>query len=305
MNQQINEIVVSDLDDEVREGGSLQRAWSYWPIEMPNEGGQSASVDPRQAANHFFVFLQALILLGKLWGQNGEGLGKIQLRKIEAGVEGGIFKETSQDGCVSACLLPLEPSLCMICPGWEMLTRKAAQSHKRASWILVENREIPLGPWFLGILVVPAASLQRGSNRAEVTGSSSSRKKRLSVSVTSSTKCSPGRSFTDRASRRNSARSRRLRARAPPFRYTPSSLSPGNSQWSLFTIAQRWITTHPEAPLWLPPWYVIAEGGRSKKEEIWATMVFILSSLLQSSFLTAVTHSIPTTLYVALLLFFK
>lgn len=46
------------------------------------------------------------------------------------------------------------------------------------------------------------------------------------MSVTSSTKCSPGRSFTDRASCRNSAKSRRLRARAPPFLYTPSKRRP-------------------------------------------------------------------------------
>lgn len=112
---------------------------------------------------------------------------------------------------------------------------------------------------FLGILGVPAASLQRGNSRAEVTGSSSSRKKRLSVSVTSSTKCSPGRSFTDRASRRNSARSRRLRARAPPFRYMPSSWSPENSQHlhspteHLCSPLPRDPTTHPVSSISDPP----------------------------------------------------
>lgn len=127
---------------------------------------------------------------------------------------------------------------------------RAAQSHKRASgigrggWGGVPGCPLLAREGCLGILGVPAASLQRGSNRAEVTGSSSSRKKRLSVSVTSSTKCSPGRSFTDRASRRKSARSRRLRARAPPFRYTPSSRSPEDSQ-CLISDCQTPTTTHP------------------------------------------------------------
>lgn len=99
-------------------------------------------------------------------------------------------------------------------PGWGMLKRGLIhQFHRRALWMLTEENGDPSG-----VSEVPAASLQRGNNLAEVTGSSSSRKKRLSVSVTSSTKCSRGLSFTDRASRLNSAKSFRLRARAPPFR---------------------------------------------------------------------------------------
>lgn len=99
-------------------------------------------------------------------------------------------------------------------PGWGMLRRGLMyQFYTRALWMLTEENGDPSG-----VSEVPAASLQRGSNLAQVTGSSSSRKKRLSVSVTSSTKCSRGLSFTDRASRLNSAKSFRLRARAPPFR---------------------------------------------------------------------------------------
>lgn len=118
---------------------------------------------------------------------------------------------------------------------------------------------------FLGILGVPAASLQRGNNRAEVTGSSSSRKKRLSVSVTSSTKCSPGRSFTERASRRNSARSRRLRARAPPFRYMPSSWSPENSQHLCLPLPKD-PTTHPLS-LTAPPPMLYGYWRKGAREE--------------------------------------
>lgn len=131
---------------------------------------------------------------------------------------------------------------------------------------------------------IPAASLQRGSNRAEVTGSSSSRKKRFSVSVTSSTKCSPGRSFTDRASRRNSARSFRLRARAPPFRYTPSSWSPGNSQQCLPSPLGKDSTTHPAGSCGPPPYYKWLWEEGVTEEESCASVVSILSSLQKSSF---------------------
>ena len=50
---------VSEGLDRGNEGswGEPAGVWLYWPIEMPNEGGQCAAVDPWQAANHFFVFL--------------------------------------------------------------------------------------------------------------------------------------------------------------------------------------------------------------------------------------------------------
>ena len=135
---------------------------------------------------------------------------------------------------------------------------------------------------FLGILGVPAASLQRGNNRAEVTGSSSSRKKRLSVSVTSSTKCSPGRSFTERASRRNSARSRRLRARAPPFRYMPSSWSPENSQHLCLPLPKD-PTTHPLSLTAPPRQCYMAIGVRAPGRRKSASRVLILKTLPKSS----------------------
>ena len=64
---------------------------------MPNEGGQCAAVDPWQAANHFFVFLQALVLLGQLWGCDGQGVVRVGERRAE-----GFLEKQTQDGCVSA-----------------------------------------------------------------------------------------------------------------------------------------------------------------------------------------------------------
>ena len=60
---------------------------------MPNEGGQCAAVDPWQAANHFFVFLQALVLLGQLWGHDGQGVERVREIRAE-----GFFRETNP-GC--------------------------------------------------------------------------------------------------------------------------------------------------------------------------------------------------------------
>lgn len=40
----------------------------------PMRVASNAAVDPWQAANHFFVFLQALVLLGQLWGHDGQGV---------------------------------------------------------------------------------------------------------------------------------------------------------------------------------------------------------------------------------------
>ena len=139
---------------------------------------------------------------------------------------------------------------------------------------------------FLGILRVPAASLQRGSNRAEVTGSSSSRKNRLSVSVTSSTKCSPGRSFTDRASRRNSARSRRLRARAPPFRYTPSSRSPENSKHLCLQLPKDPLA--PTQQTTCDPPYMVCGCWGVTEEEICST-VLLFRALLSPQLQTVLT----------------
>ena len=137
-------------------------------------------------------------------------------------------------------------------------------------------------PLPMRLLYPPAASLQRGSNRAEVTGSSSSRKKRLSVSVTSSTKCSPGRSFTDRASRRNSASSFRLRARAPPFRYTPSSRSPVNSQHLSLPLPKTCYHSPSALSVTHPPILYLAIGGRMVRQKS-ASLALLLRSLLQPS----------------------
>lgn len=155
---------------------------------------------------------------------------------------------------------------------------------------------------FLDILGVPAASLQRGSNRAAVTGSSSSRKKRLRVSVTSSTKCSPGRSFTDRASLRKSARSRRLRARAPPFRYTPSRRRPENSQ-CLYSLlpkhppSTQHPTCDPSTPRRHSAWLLGAQRGGNLLP--WsASHVSAQSSSSESLALTTLSHTgAPTILY--------
>lgn len=173
-------------------------------------------------------------------------------------------------------------------------------SPTRASGILVGSVEfwLPLAcpKEFLDILGVPAASLQRGSNRAAVTGSSSSRKKRLSVSVTSSTKCSPGRSFTDRASLRKSARSRRLRARAPPFRYTPSRRRPENSQ-CLYSLLPKHppSTQHPtcDTPARHSTWLLGAQRGGNLLP--WSCFSCLCSVLiLRKSFPNhAVTHRSP------------
>lgn len=71
---------------------------------MPDEGGQGAAVDPRQAANHFFVFLQALIFLGQLW-DGIEGWRGSKKRRVEGFLE----KQIQMDMSLPASRLALSP----------------------------------------------------------------------------------------------------------------------------------------------------------------------------------------------------
>lgn len=126
---------------------------------MPNEGGQRAAVDPWQAANHFFVFLQALVLLGQLWGWDREGLERVREGRVE-----GFLEKQTQDGCVSAPFPPcLELSPWVIFQ-WRSIGeggRPIPQGRLRDSggvggvpgWVLVVGEE------FLGILGAPTGSL--------------------------------------------------------------------------------------------------------------------------------------------------
>lgn len=114
----------------------------------------------------FLVFLQALVLLGQLWGHDGQGVERVREIRAED------FRETNP-GWMFLCPLPTFPELSPWvvsqlwqkywgggCPIPQGCLRDSGRGAGVPGWVSIAREA----------LRVPTSSLlQRGSNRAEVT----------------------------------------------------------------------------------------------------------------------------------------